>query len=70
MDLAKNGENGSRSCKSAVGKEKAAEEGGKPRAKIQLTPSRTNGFCLGIMRHTCDKPHAFLCDNQALLKAV
>jgi len=39
-------------------KEKAAEEGGTRRGKIQLEPSGTSGLCLGITRHPCDKTHA------------
>ena len=39
-------------------KEKAAEEGGTRRGRIQLEPSRASGLCLGIMRHSCDKPQA------------
>ena len=37
--------------------------------RIQLEPSGTSSLCLGITRHPCDKP-LYLCDNQALLKAV
>jgi len=40
------------------------------RGKIQLELYGTSGLCLGITRHPCDKPMLYLCDNQALLKAV
>ena len=39
-------------------KEKAAEEGGTRRGRIQLEPSGTSGLCLSITRHPCDNPHA------------
>jgi len=39
-------------------KEKAAEEGGTRRGRIQLEPSGIRGIFLGIMRHPCDKTHA------------
>jgi len=45
-------------CESAGGKEKAAQEGGTHRRRIQLEPSETSGLCLGITRHPCDKVHA------------
>jgi len=45
-------------CESAKTKEKAAEEGGTRRGRIQLKPSGSSGLCLGITRHPCDKPHA------------
>ena len=59
-------------CEPVKKKEKAAEEGGTRRGRIQLEPSRTSGLCLSITRNPCDKTHAFndLCDNQALLKTV
>jgi len=62
--------NGSRLCESAGGKEKAAEEGGTRRGRIQLKPSGTSGLCLGITRHPYDKTHALFYNNQALLKTV
>ena len=40
---------------SARKKEKAAEEGGTPRRRINLEPSGTSGLCLGITWHPCDK---------------
>ena len=43
---------------SAGKKEKAAEEGGTRRGRIQFELSRTSGLCLGITRHPCDKTHA------------
>ena len=46
------------SCKPTKKKEKAAEEGGMRRGRIQLEPSGTSGLCLGITRHPCDYPHA------------
>ena len=46
------------SGQSAETKQKAAEEGGNRRGMIQLEPSGTNGLCLGITRHSCDKTHA------------
>jgi len=70
MDSTKRGENGIRLCESAGKGEKTAEEGGTQRGRIQLEPSGTNGLCLGTTRHPCDKTHAYLCNNQALLKAV
>ena len=39
-------------------KEKAAEEGGTRRGRIQLEPSGTSGLCLGITWHPYDKTHA------------
>jgi len=39
-------------------KEKAAEEGGMRRGRIQLKLSGTSGLCLGITRQSCDNPHA------------
>jgi len=45
-------------------------EGGTRRGRIQLEPSGTSGLCLGITWHPCDKTMLYLCDNQALLKAV
>ena len=58
-------------CESAGGKEKAADEGRARRGRIQpLQPSRTSGLCLDIMQCPCDKSMLYLCDNQALLKAV
>ena len=42
-------------------------EGGMRRGRIQLELSGTNGLCLGITRHPCDKTHAVFCDNQALV---
>jgi len=58
--VAKRGENGSRLCESAGGKEKGAEEGGTRRGRIQLEPSGTSGLCFGITRHPCDKTHALV----------
>jgi len=58
MDLTKKGGNGSRVCEPAETKEKAAEEGGTRRGKIQLEPSGTSSLCLGITWHPCDKIHA------------
>ena len=43
---------------SAETKEKAAEEGGTRRGRIQLEPSGTSGLCPSITRHPCDKTHA------------
>jgi len=43
------------------------------RERIQLEPSGTSGLCLGITRPggtPVTKPMLYLCDNQALLKAV
>ena len=51
-------------------KEKTAEEGGTRRGRIQLEPSGTSGLCLGITWHPMTKLMLYLCDNQALLKAV
>ena len=42
MDLSRKGENGSRVCEPAETKEKAAEEGGTRRGRIQLEPSGTS----------------------------
>ena len=53
----KGGEMGAR-YEPAETKEKAAEEGGMRRGRIQLEPSETSGLCLGITRHPCDKTHA------------
>jgi len=39
-------------------KEKAAEESGMRRGRIQLEPSGTSGLCPGITRHSCDKNRA------------
>ena len=70
----------SRVCEPAETKEKAAEEGGTRRGRIQLGPSGTSGLCLGITRQAAfvlalcgtpvTKPMLYLFDNQALLKAV
>ena len=49
---------------------KAAEEGGTRRGRIQLEPFGTSGLCLSITWHPVTKPMLYLCDNQALLKAV
>jgi len=51
-------DDGSRVCEPAETKEKAAEEGGTRRGRIQLEPSGTSGLCRGITRHPCDKTHA------------
>ena len=40
------------------GKEKAAEEGGTQRGRIQLEPSENSDLRLGITQHPCDNPHA------------
>ena len=37
--------------------EKAAEEGGMQRGRIQLEPSGTSSLCLGVTCHPCDKAH-------------
>ena len=49
-------------CEPAETKEKAAEEGGTRRGRIQLEPSGTSGLCLGITWHPCqcEKTHALL----------
>jgi len=60
----------SRVCEPAETKKKATEEGGTRRGRIQLEPSGTSGLCLGITRHPVTKIMLYLCDNQALLKAV
>jgi len=39
-------------------KEKAAEEGGTRKGRIQLELSKPSGLRLGITRHPCDNPHA------------
>ena len=54
----KRGENGCRLCEPVEKREKAAEEGGTRRGRIQLEPSETSGLCIGITRHPCDKTHA------------
>ena len=53
-----NRENGSRVCEPAETKEKAVEEGGTRRGRIQLDSFETSGLCLSITRHPCDNPHA------------
>jgi len=58
MDLTKKGGNESMACEPAETKEKAAEEGGTRRGRIQLEPSGTSGLCLGKTQHPCDKTHA------------
>ena len=70
MGLTNKGVNGSRVCEPAETKEKAAEEDGTRRGRIQLEPSRTSSLCLGITRNPLTTPMLYLCDNQALLKAV
>jgi len=70
MDLTKRGGKWEQGSEPAETKEKAAEEGRTRRERIQLEPSGANGLCLGIMQHPCDKPMLYLCDNQALPKAV
>ena len=55
VDLTKKGGNGSRVCKSAGGKGKAAVEGGTRRERILVRPSGTSALCLGIKRYPCDK---------------
>ena len=47
-------------CESAKTKEKAAEEGGTRRGRIQLESSGTSGLRFGITWHPCDNPHALL----------
>ena len=54
----KKGENGCRLFEPVEKREKAAEEGGTRRRRIQLEPSGTSGLCVGITRHPCDKTHA------------
>ena len=56
--LPKRGETGSRVCEPAVTKEKAAEESGTRRGRIQLEPSGTSGLYHGITRHPCGNAHA------------
>jgi len=67
-----------RVCEPAKKKEKAAEEGGTQRGRIQLESSGTSGLCLDIMRHPCDKTHALFvrppsaaerCKNMGRVKA-
>jgi len=50
-------------------KEKAAEEGGTQRGRIQHEPSRTS-FVLALHGTPVTDPMLYLCDNQALLKAL
>ena len=37
--------------------------------RIQLEPSRTSGLCLGIMRHSCDNPHALFVRQPSAAKS-
>jgi len=50
--------------------EKAAEEGGTQRGRIQLEPSGTSGLCLALRSTPVTNPMLYLCDTQALLTAV
>jgi len=43
---------------------------GTRRERIQLEPSGTSGFCLGIMRHPCDKTHAVFVRQPSAAEAV
>jgi len=70
MDLTKKGGEWSRVCESAGKKEKAAEDCGTRRGRIQLELSMPSGFCLALRSTPVTIPMLYLCSNQALLKAV
>jgi len=53
-----------RVCESAIKKEKAAEEGGTRRGRIQLEQYGPRVLYLGITRRNVTKPILYLCDNQ------
>jgi len=57
-------------CEPAETKEKAAEEGWTRRGRIQLEPSGTAAFVLALRSTPVTNPMLYLCNNQALLKAV
>ena len=65
----KGGKIGSRLWEPAKKRDKAAEEGGTRRGRIQLEPSRTSGLCLGITRHPCDKPHTLFVRQPSAAKS-
>jgi len=52
-----------------VKKEKAAEEGGTRRGRIQLEPSGTSGLCLSITQHPYDNPHALFVRQPSAAKS-
>jgi len=58
IDLTKKGGNWSRVCEPSKKKEKAAEEVGTRRGRIQLELSGTSGLCLGIMQPPREKTYA------------
>jgi len=60
----------SRVCEPAETKEKAAEEGGTRRGRTQLEPLELAAFVLVLCGTPVTTPMLYLCDNQALLKAV
>ena len=60
----------SRVCEPAETQEKVAEEGGTRRRRIQLESSELAAFVLALRGTPVTKPMLYLCDNQALLKAV
>ena len=49
--------------------EKAAEEGGTRRGRIQLEPSGTSGLCLSITQHPYDNPHALFVRQPSAAKS-
>jgi len=70
MDLTKQGGKWEQECEPAEPKETAAEESGTRRGRIQLEPSGLAAFVLALRGTSVTKPMLYLCDNQALLKAV
>ena len=63
------GENGSRLCESVGKMEKAAEEGRKRRGRIQLEPSRTRAFVLGLRSTPVIKSMFYSNDKADIIQA-
>jgi len=63
------GENGSRLCESVGKIEKAAEEGRKRRGRIQLEPSRTRAFVLGLRSTPVIKSMFYSNDKADIIQA-